>query len=116
MRIVGLYRSLQRINIGTTIVQYRFTKAWIVWVMSVALAASFVGTAFVGTTSGQGFGPGRGGRGGGPGSPGSDRLESSGLKIGSPMPEVKVFDAEGKPFDTASLKGKYSVVVFGCLT
>jgi cytochrome oxidase Cu insertion factor (SCO1/SenC/PrrC family) len=32
------------------------------------------------------------------------------------MPEVTVFDADGKPFETASLKGKYSVVVFGCLT
>lgn len=91
--------------------QYRVTKAWTVWVISVALATSFVGTSF-----GQGFGPGRGGRGGGPGSAGSDRLESSGLKIGSPMPEVKVLDSEGNPFDTASLKGKYSVVVFGCLT
>ena len=66
---------------------------------------------------GQGFrrgGPG--GRGGGPGGRGGSRLDSSGLKVGSPMPEATVFDEAGKPFETASLKGKYSVVVFGCLT
>jgi len=67
---------------------------------------------------GQGFrgGGGPGGRGGGPGGRGGSRLDSSGLKVGSPMPETTVFDEEGKPFKTASLKGKYSVVVFGCLT
>ena len=69
---------------------------------------------------GQGFrrGGGAGGRGGGPGGRGGGpgRLDSSGLKVGSPMPEVTVFNEEGKPFETASLKGKYSVVVFGCLT
>ena len=71
---------------------------------------------------GQGFrrgsgGPGGGGRGGGPGGRGGgSRLDASGLEVGSPMPEVTVFDQDGKPFETASLKGKYSVVVFGCLT
>ena len=68
---------------------------------------------------GQGFrrGSGPGGRGGGPGGRGGvSRLDASGLKVGSPMPEVTVFDEDGKPFETASLKGKYSVVVFGCLT
>ena len=67
-----------------------------------------------GLTSSATFGQGR--RGGGPGTKGSDRLGSSGLDVGSLMPEVTVFDSEGKPFETASLKGKYSVIVFGCLT
>ena len=61
--------------------------------------------------NGQGFR--RGGPGGRGGSP---RLATSGLKVGSPMPEVTVFAADGAEFDTASLKGNYSVVVFGCLT
>ena len=59
---------------------------------------------------------GQGRRGGPGGRGGTGRLEASGLKVGSPMPEVTVFDAEGKPFDTKSLKGNYSVIVFGCLT
>ena len=57
----------------------------------------------------------QGGRGR-PGGLGTDRLEQSGLKIGDKMPELNVFDSEGKPFKTESLKGKYSVVIFGCLT
>ena len=65
---------------------------------------------------GQGFRGGPGGRSGGPGRGGASRLDSSGLKVGSPMPEVTVFDEDGKPFETAALKGKYSVLVFGCLT
>jgi hypothetical protein len=44
------------------------------------------------------------------------RLSRAGLKVGSPLPEVVVFDADGKEFETASLKGGYSVLVFGCLT
>ncbi len=84
----------------------------------IRLALIFVVFGAAGTdVLGQGFrrGQGPGGRGG-PGTPGGNRLESSGLKVGSPMPEATVFDEEGKPFETASLKGKYSVVVFGCLT
>lgn len=36
--------------------------------------------------------------------------------IGDPLPEVEVFDLDGKPFSTASMKGHYSVLTFGCLT
>jgi len=62
--------------------------------------------------------PGRPGGGFGPFSGNSDpvRLNQAGLKIGSPLPEVTIVDAEGKKFETASLKGAYSVLVFGCLT
>jgi hypothetical protein len=44
------------------------------------------------------------------------RLSQRGLKVGFPLPELVVFDADGKEFKTASLKGSYSVLVFGCLT
>ncbi len=44
------------------------------------------------------------------------RFEATGLKPGSPFPEVQIYDEEGKPFNTRSLKGKYTVVVNGCLT
>lgn len=44
------------------------------------------------------------------------RFESSGLKPGDPFPEVDLFDARGKPFNTKSFKGKYTVIVSGCLT
>lgn len=78
------------------------------------LIIGLVGSAAMGQGFRRGGGPG--GRIGGPGGRGGSRLGSSGLKVGSPMPEVTVFDETGKPFETASLKGKYSVVVFGCLT
>lgn len=63
-----------------------------------------------------GFGPSSGGRSGGPGSSGSGTLERAGLEVGRPMPNVTIFDAKGQPFEMAGLKGKYTVLVFGCLT
>ena len=36
--------------------------------------------------------------------------------VGTPLPDVKAFDAAGDEFSTASLRGHYSVLVFGCLT
>lgn len=36
--------------------------------------------------------------------------------VGSTIPNVDLFDEQGKPFSTASLRGHYSVLVFGCLT
>lgn len=36
--------------------------------------------------------------------------------VGDPLPEVEVFDIDGRPFSTASIKGHYSVLTFGCLT
>ncbi|MCP5118430.1 MAG: hypothetical protein GY953_47065, partial [bacterium] len=38
------------------------------------------------------------------------------LKVGDPFPEVDIYDADGNAFNTKSLKGKYTVIVNGCLT
>ena len=38
------------------------------------------------------------------------------LAPGDPFPEIDVYDATGNPFNTKSLKGKYTVIVNGCLT
>lgn len=69
---------------------------------------------------GRGFGgpPGRGGSSFGPFSGNTDpvRLNRAGLEVGSQLPEVTIFDADGNEFETASMKGGYSVLVFGCLT
>ncbi|MFK8111061.1 MAG: hypothetical protein AB8B91_02605 [Rubripirellula sp.] len=35
---------------------------------------------------------------------------------GTMLPEVTVYDEAGNEFSTSTLRGKYSVVVFGCLT
>lgn len=37
-------------------------------------------------------------------------------KVGSQLPDVTAFDADGKPFSTKQLRGKHAVLVFGCLT
>lgn len=44
------------------------------------------------------------------------RIAQSGLKAGSPLPEVQLSDANGKAFSLKELQGHYSVLVFGCLT
>lgn len=71
--------------------------------------------------SGNQNGGGRdsGARGGGssrPGTAGSSTLERAGLKIGQPVPNLTIHDDKGGPFRMADLKGKYTVIVFGCLT
>ena len=38
------------------------------------------------------------------------------LGLGDPFPAVEVYDAAGKPFNTKSLTGQYTVLVNGCLT
>lgn len=48
--------------------------------------------------------------------PAQQWFEESGLKTGDLFPDVAVFDAQGKPFNTKSLKGQYTVLVNGCLT
>lgn len=45
-----------------------------------------------------------------------DRFQAFPLKIGDAFPEIDVFDSEGRKFNTRSLKGKYTVIVNGCLT
>lgn len=70
----------------------------------------------------QNFGRGQrgnrqgGNRPGGPGSPGSGALDRAGLEVGKKLPDVKIFDDQGKEFSTSSLKGSYTVLTFGCLT
>ncbi len=44
------------------------------------------------------------------------RFSDTGLEVGLPFPEVDIFDDQGNPFNTRSLKGKYTVVINGCLT
>ena len=36
--------------------------------------------------------------------------------VGDTVPDVSFFDADGKKLSLHSLKGKYTVLVFGCLT
>ncbi len=43
-------------------------------------------------------------------------FQGSGPALGQPLPDITVYDAEGKEFKLSSLKGDYSVLVFGCLT
>lgn len=44
------------------------------------------------------------------------RFDASGLNVGDLFPAVDVFDSEGQPFNTSRLKGRYTVLVSGCLT
>jgi len=56
-------------------------------------------------------------RSGGPfGRDGADQLIRAGLEIGTPLPDLTAYDANGQPFKLSQLKGHYSVIVFGCLT
>ena len=45
-----------------------------------------------------------------------DPFEGSRPEVGQPLPDITVYDAEGKEFKLSSLTGDYSVLVFGCLT
>ena len=37
-------------------------------------------------------------------------------KVGSMLPDISLYDDRGEKVSTASLRGQYSVLVFGCLT
>jgi hypothetical protein len=43
-------------------------------------------------------------------------FDRSAPAIGTLFPAVDIFDAGGRPFNTRSLKGRYTVLVSGCLT
>ena len=43
-------------------------------------------------------------------------LERSGLTVGQQMPDVTIYDESGEKFPLSRTKGKYAVLVFGCLT
>ena len=47
---------------------------------------------------------------------GTGRIANAGLELGMDVPEVSVLDENGKDFSLKSLRGKYVVLVFGCLT
>jgi cytochrome oxidase Cu insertion factor (SCO1/SenC/PrrC family) len=36
--------------------------------------------------------------------------------VGETVPDVTVYDIQGQPLKTSSLRGHYSVLTFGCLT
>ena len=46
----------------------------------------------------------------------SPKSRSMPLAPGDQFPELDVYDAAGKPFNTKSLKGNHAVIVNGCLT
>ena len=57
-----------------------------------------------------------GARGSRPGTGGSSTLERAGLEVGQTLPELTIVNADGQPFPLARLRGRYSVLVFGCRT
>lgn len=85
--------------------------------LALTLVLSMCCTVATGQT-GRGRHGGRQNQGqrGGPGSPGSSTLQRAGLNIGQALPTLTIFDDQGGEFRLADLKGKYSVIVFGCLT
>jgi hypothetical protein len=46
----------------------------------------------------------------------NSRFAASAPEVGSAFPELDIHDENGQPLNTRSLKGKYTVVVNGCLT
>jgi cytochrome oxidase Cu insertion factor (SCO1/SenC/PrrC family) len=37
-------------------------------------------------------------------------------RVGDVLPDLTVYDPEGKPVKTSTLRGHYTVLTFGCLT
>ena len=54
-----------------------------------------------------------GGRGGGGM---GQRFEQDAPQIGATVPDLTVYDADGKEFRLHTIKGHYTVLVLGCLT
>ena len=46
----------------------------------------------------------------------TERFEATTPAIGDPMPDLSAYDGDGRKFELGSLKGSYTVLVFGCLT
>jgi len=44
------------------------------------------------------------------------RFEQNSPKIGAQLPDVSAYDENGKKLKLRSLRGHYTVLVFGCLT
>jgi cytochrome oxidase Cu insertion factor (SCO1/SenC/PrrC family) len=51
-----------------------------------------------------------------PGRTGGAQFSQVTRLLNTTLPTVNVFDAKGNPLSTASLRGSYAVLVFGCLT
>ncbi len=52
-------------------------------------------------------------------SPGAQMVrefERTAPRVGDALPDVAVWDDQGRPVDLGTLKGDYTVLVFGCLT
>jgi len=78
-------------------------------------------TQYLANGGGQGGRPqaGAGRPGGGrpqPGGGGRGGSRANLPKVGEPLPDLTVFDAQGNEFKLSSLKQHYTVLVFGCLT
>ena len=71
---------------------------WSRSLLPLGLLAVFASTVLA--QRGPGFGPGR----------------SNFPEVGSLLPDVPIYDDQGDRFSTKSLRGHYSVLVFGCLT
>ena len=67
-----------------------------------------VSTVLVGNAFAQPGGNVRGGPGRGPG--------GSLPEVGSTLPDITLYNDRGEEFSTTSLRGQYTVLVFGCLT
>jgi len=50
------------------------------------------------------------------GASGAKRFDANDLHTGDLFPAMEIFDESGNPFHTATLRGKYTVLVNGCLT
>ena len=46
----------------------------------------------------------------------ADRFDRTAPRIGEPLPDLAAFDARGNPVRLSQLRGKYTVLTFGCLT
>ena len=44
------------------------------------------------------------------------RFDATSPDVGQPLPDLTIYDADGKPFPLRKLKDHYTVLVFGCLT
>jgi hypothetical protein len=55
-----------------------------------------------------------------PGERGAERVrrifDETSPKLGTLLPDLKCYDADGNEFRLRSLKGQHSVLMFGCLT
>ena len=50
------------------------------------------------------------------GGPRGGSFGSSTPNVGDSLPDITVYDSEGKEFNLRRMRGNYSVLVFGCLT